>query len=325
MDNAEPGYTIGVVARRTNIHPETLRVWERRYQMVVPQRNLTGRRLYSEDDILKLSLVNLLTKAGHPVSGLADLSIEALRHRLSLSEPAALSVKQTESQDCRVLFSGESLGLRMKQEKQFIADISIAACIGPTEDLAAAAKLYPADVLVAELTTINHETLTTIRRQLVKSRCVGAIVVFSFGTRSVIGQLEQAGILCMKASVTAAELRRACLSLRPAPQQSLATAALTPASALTSTQTSTPTPRRFDAQQLAQIASLAGSIACECPNHLAELVASLTAFEQYSSECANRNAADKEIHAHLNQSAGFARAILEDCLVKVMEFEGIKL
>jgi DNA-binding transcriptional MerR regulator len=55
MENAEPGYTIGVVARRTNIHPETLRVWERRYQMVVPQRNLTGRRLYSEDDILKLS------------------------------------------------------------------------------------------------------------------------------------------------------------------------------------------------------------------------------------------------------------------------------
>lgn len=312
MENAEPGYTIGVVARRTNIHPETLRVWERRYQMVVPQRNLTGRRLYSEDDILKLSLVKKLTEAGHPVSGLADLSIDILRRRLSASAPAAQLVKQPLQQVCRVIFSGESLGLRMKHEKQLVVDIDIVACIRHDEDLAVAVKANPADVLVTEFTTINHDTLTTVRRQLAQSHCHGTVVVFNFGTRSVIGQLEQAGILCMKAPVTAAELRRACLSLRPALQEPSAIPA-------------TPAPRRFDAQQLSQIVSLAGSIACECPNHLAELVVSLSAFEQYSSECANRNDSDRELHAHLNQSAGFARAILEDCLIKVMEIEGIKI
>lgn len=312
MENAELGYTIGVVAKRINMNPETLRVWERRYQMVVPQRNLTGRRLYSEDDILKLSLVKKLTEAGYPVSGLADLTIDALRLRLSVSAPATKAVTQLAPQICRVIFSGESIGLRMKREKQLSVDINIVACIREDEDLAAVAKVYPAEVLVTELTTINHETLTTVRRQLAQSRCHGAVVVFSFGTRSVIGQLEQAGFLCMKASLTAAELRRACLSLRPAQQEP----SVSPA---------TPTPRRFDAQQLAQIVSLNGSIACECPNHLAELVSSLNAFEQYSSECANRNASDRELHAHLNQSAGFARAILEDCLVKVMEIEGIKI
>jgi hypothetical protein len=226
--------------------------------------------------------------------------------------PAAQSVKPSASQSCRVIFCGESLGLRMKREKQLAVDIEIVACIGHDDDLAAAVKASPAEVLVTEFTTINQDTLTIVRRQLAQSHCQGAVVVFSFGTRSVIGQLEQAGMLCMKASVTAAELRRACLSLRPAPQEPLAMPA-------------TPAARRFDAQQLAQIVTLAGSIACECPNHLAELVASLGAFEQYSSECANRNASDRELHAHLNQSAGFARAILEDCLVKVMEIEGIKI
>jgi len=314
MENVELGYTIGVVARRININPETLRVWERRYQMVVPQRNLTGRRLYSEDDILKLSLVKKLTEVGHPVSGLADLTVDALRLRLSASAPLAQAVTQLAPQSCRVIFTGESLGLRMKREKQLSADINIVACIREDEDLAAVAKVYPAEVLVTEFTTINNETLTFVRRQLAQSRCHGAVVVFSFGTRSVIAQLEQAGILCMKASLTAAELRRACLSLRPAQQAPLVSPA-----------TPTPTPRRFDAQQLAEIVSLSGSIACECPNHLAELVASLNAFEQYSSECANRNESDRELHAHLNQSAGFARAILEDCLVKVMEIEGIKI
>ena len=312
MENAELGYTIGVVARRTNINPETLRVWERRYQMVVPQRNLTGRRLYSEGDILKLSLVKKLTEAGHPVSGLADLSTDVLRLRLNASALPAPSLKQPEAQNCRVIFSGDSLGLRMKREKQLIADIDIVACLREGEDMAAATKANPADVLVTEFTTINHETLNIARRQLAQSHCHGAVVVFNFGTRSVIGQLEQAGFLCMKASVTAAELRRACLSLRPAQQEPLAIPV-------------TPAPPRFDAQQLAQIVSLNGTIACECPNHLAELVASLNAFEQYSSECANRNASDSKLHAHLNRSAGFARAILEDCLVKVMQIEGIKI
>lgn len=317
MKNAEPVYTIGVVAKRTNIHTETLRVWERRYQMVVPQRNLTGRRLYSEDDILKLSLVKKLTEEGHPVSGLADLSVDALRHRLGADASSAPPVKQSAAQTCKLIFVGESLGLRMKREKQLIADINIVASIGHDEDLAAAVKAYPADVLVTEFTTINDETLTTVRRQLAQSRCHGAVVVFSFGTRAAVGQLEQAGLLCMKSSLTAAELRRACLSLRPVPQQAHAIPA--------EPELATPRPRRFDARQLAQIVSIGGSIACECPNHLAELVASLTAFEQYSSECANRNARDRELHAHLNQSAGFARAMLEDCLLKVMEIEGITI
>ena len=136
MENAELGYTIGVVARRTNINPETLRVWERRYQMVVPQRNLTGRRLYSEGDILQLSLVKKLTEEGHPVSGLADLSIDVLRLRLNESAPPAQPLKQLEPHHCRVIFSGESLGLRMKQERQMIADIDIVACIRADEDIA---------------------------------------------------------------------------------------------------------------------------------------------------------------------------------------------
>ncbi|NDC10299.1 MAG: MerR family transcriptional regulator [Oxalobacteraceae bacterium] len=61
----------------------TLRVWERRYALVVPGRSDTGRRLYSEADIIKISLVKQLTDAGHPVSALAKLSIDALRQRLN--------------------------------------------------------------------------------------------------------------------------------------------------------------------------------------------------------------------------------------------------
>ena len=44
-------YRIKTVAARTGVRAETLRVWERRYGLVSPQRSETGYRLYSEDDI----------------------------------------------------------------------------------------------------------------------------------------------------------------------------------------------------------------------------------------------------------------------------------
>ena len=86
-------YAIGVVARRTQTHPETIRVWERRYELIVPGRSETGRRLYSENDIAKLTLVKRLTELGHSVSSLAKLSNDELRDRLNASlssEPSRL-------------------------------------------------------------------------------------------------------------------------------------------------------------------------------------------------------------------------------------------
>jgi len=52
--NLQNSLTIGVVARRSQIHPETLRVWEKRYDMISPLRTDSGQRLYSESDILKV-------------------------------------------------------------------------------------------------------------------------------------------------------------------------------------------------------------------------------------------------------------------------------
>ena len=42
------GYRIGAVAKLTGISPDTLRVWERRYGCIVPQRSPGGGRPDSE-------------------------------------------------------------------------------------------------------------------------------------------------------------------------------------------------------------------------------------------------------------------------------------
>ncbi len=50
MDPSEPLYTIGVVSRKFDISPETLRLYERE-GLLIPHRTETGRRLYSEIDL----------------------------------------------------------------------------------------------------------------------------------------------------------------------------------------------------------------------------------------------------------------------------------
>ncbi|MCG6863479.1 MAG: MerR family transcriptional regulator, partial [Chromatiaceae bacterium] len=51
----ESNYRIGAVSRLTAIPPDTLRVWERRYDLVTPMRSEGGGRLYSHQDVISRS------------------------------------------------------------------------------------------------------------------------------------------------------------------------------------------------------------------------------------------------------------------------------
>ncbi len=308
----QPQFTIGVVVRRTNIHPETLRVWERRYELIVPGRSETGRRLYSESDIRKLQLVKQLTERGHGVSSLAKLSSDELRERLSASHHQGAPLETRNVLKCRIAFVGDALRVRYGRHLLYYKDIDI---VGSTVSGSSSTAHAQADVVIIDLSTINEESQSLIEKYCADSGASAAIVVFNFATRKAIAELESAGIVCLKGALSAAEIYRACMSL----MQPLFNAA-----SLHDKQTDEESaPPRFDKEQLSHIATLSSAIACECPNHLAELIINLTAFEHYSLECANRNEDDARLHMQLNQSTAAARMILEESLARLMEIEGI--
>jgi DNA-binding transcriptional MerR regulator/methanogenic corrinoid protein MtbC1 len=71
--SSEARHPIGVVAERTGLSPDVLRVWERRYGVVEPKRSQGGQRLYSDADIERLALLNRATQGGHGISHVASL------------------------------------------------------------------------------------------------------------------------------------------------------------------------------------------------------------------------------------------------------------
>ena len=71
-------YSIKAVAQATGLTVETLRAWERRYRVVVPQRDASGRRVYRPEDVLRLRRLREATERGHPIGRLAALDDDGL-------------------------------------------------------------------------------------------------------------------------------------------------------------------------------------------------------------------------------------------------------
>lgn len=86
-----PSYHIGTVSRLTGLSTHTIRVWERRYEAVIPARSPGGTREYSETDVAKLSLLKTLTDAGHSIGQIAQLDSDALRTMIDSVRRRSLS------------------------------------------------------------------------------------------------------------------------------------------------------------------------------------------------------------------------------------------
>ncbi len=87
-------YPIRAVSKLTGISIDTLRAWERRYQVVTPQRDERG-RLFSEADVRRLKLLRAAVEQGHAIGQLASLSDEELQGLLASPMLAANETSTT--------------------------------------------------------------------------------------------------------------------------------------------------------------------------------------------------------------------------------------
>jgi DNA-binding transcriptional MerR regulator len=312
-DNAETGYPIGVVSKLTGIQPTTLRIWERRYAVVRPDRSNGRNRLYSDIDIRRLALIKTLVDAGHPISAVAPLTDEQLQSRLDSTSIQSLASRSVKQRRYRVVAVGAALPARLRDSEC----LEVVAAHIDEEALRRTGPSSGARILVIEYPTIHDDALGRVRSLMSVCGTSQAVVIYGFGSRQALLDLGSAGIACLRAPAEIGDIVAACRNAHTPLGRALAGTGPAMDEAVP--------PPRFTPAQLANISALAPTIACECPHHLVDLINSMAAFETYSRECQNKNAEDAQIHTYLYETAGRGRAMLEAALQRVAEFEGIAL
>ncbi len=78
MNNIKTEFTIKDLENLSGIKAHTIRIWEKRYQLLQPKRTSGNIRFYDTDNLQKLLNVALLNKNNYKISKIADLSEESI-------------------------------------------------------------------------------------------------------------------------------------------------------------------------------------------------------------------------------------------------------
>lgn len=326
-------FGIGEVSRLTGISDHALRVWERRYRVVDPGRTETRRREYTREDIRRLSLIKMLVDAGHAIRHLAPLGTEALEARLRETQPAGNGNGPAEvswtAGPTRVAFAGSLSRDVLRAAADAGPGLQIVGEFITAEELGSTLRPGAIDLVVVECPTVFEEEVAAIQQLVESLHARRAVMIYRFAKTQALQPADKdiRCITALRAPVTADELRLACLA-DAQPARALARRSQTGTG-----ETAFPAPagvidlppRLFNDRQLARIARHSSVVQCECPQHLANLLASLAAFESYSAECENRNEEDAQLHAYLHRVTADCRAEMEAALSHLMEVEGISV
>ena len=94
-----PSFSQAAVEQATGLSREVLRKWELRYQFPMPVRGVRGQRLYREQDIVRLQLIQRLAAQGLRAGQLVPLSLADLQAKQDASAwPTAQAVDPTQLQ-----------------------------------------------------------------------------------------------------------------------------------------------------------------------------------------------------------------------------------
>ena len=87
---SETKHPIQIVSRRTGLSADVIRAWERRYKAVKPSRSSNGRRLYSDNDVKKLMLLQRIISGGRRIGDIAKLNVKTLEDLVESDESATV-------------------------------------------------------------------------------------------------------------------------------------------------------------------------------------------------------------------------------------------
>lgn len=313
-----PLFRIGAVSKATAIPVSTLRIWQTRYGAFSPIKTEGNQRLFAEQDVSKAQLLKQLSDAGHGIGSIAHLPLPELRQLVCADHPTPAQPKAAMPVSLAVV----GLGLANRLESRAFADVLSQHRIQVTdvwESLDAAGRTPLSDkaqVLLVKVNSLQDSVFESIRALVRQQPFAQAIVLYHFAPDVVVQAMKMAGLIVRRDPISdteLAELLQSILFVDRDRAQSYGQ------------QVSVIASRKYSDLTLRRVAGISTNVLCECPKHVAELIAQLASFEEYSQECLNKNTEDAHLHSYLRSISGSARMLFENALEMIAAHEGIDL
>jgi DNA-binding transcriptional MerR regulator len=299
---------IGALSGLSGVPAETIRTWERRYDLLSPQRDPSGRRVYRSDDVERLQLIAKLVDAGERVADLAALSHDALRQRQRLHGGA---IEQTLPDVIRAAVVHPAAAWPLS------GGIDDTGCrvevVARSVDPRTLESTEPVDVLVLDLGALGPDPADVVSELTARLTPKITLVLYHYASRPLRRSLQRRSLRLVPAQLPVDQVRRQVLDAllaegsRPSAPQAAGTRAA-----------------RFTRVTLEQLSNRRADLQCECPNHLARLVLALREFDTYSRSCAAQSRADADLHRELANGTAAACAEMEALLARVCTYEWIE-
>ncbi|WP_310386199.1 MerR family transcriptional regulator [Roseateles sp.] len=348
-------YRSGAVARMLRMPVATLRVWERRYRLTQVELSASGQRLYTAGDVQRLALLKRLSDLGHAIGSLAALSQRQLQdvaatHAGALADQqparAALDEAVTARPRLRVAVIGMALTARLHSPALLRGLGRPVQWLGPFEDAAHAQATLadqPVDLLLLQQGRLHETWPSELQAAAPRLATLPIALLYRFASDKLCDDLASAGTALLREPQNDSTLGQwlgGVVGDAAADAQSDTRADMSGgmsggmngdmsgdmSGGMSGGTASSPIPaRRWDDAARTDFASLASTVACECPRHVAELLLQLGHFEAYSAECEDRSPADAQLHRYLRRVAAESRASFEAALEHIALHEGLVL
>lgn len=316
---SDPRFRIGAVSKTTGIPVSTLRIWETRYGAFNPVKTEGKQRLFDEHDVSKAILLKQLSGEGHAISAIANLDLAQLRRMSNLQHSAPHKLAKNDGPLCLAIV-GLGIANRIESKKFTLGfrqvSIKVTDVLADLETAKTAPLSKQSQVLLVKVSTLQPSVHATLQSIIQKHKFAQTIVIYNFAPESVVQSMKFSGLMVRREPISdseLAELIQSVLFVDTARAQEFGTSGTVISS------------RKYSDETLTRVAGISTNVLCECPRHVAELIAQLASFEEYSQECLNRNADDAHLHAYLRSISGSARSLFENALEKIAQHEGIDL
>lgn len=308
IGKATGGYTIGAISRLTGLSLHVIRIWEKRYQAVRPDRTETGRRVYFENDLDRLRLLKVLVDNGQAISSIAGLSDVDLRARVD-ALVAGEQRRRGRLTPVRATLIG-SVYFDAADEWRLGERVRIAACYENVDEAARDAQRPRSELVVFDVGTVYPGTSAETLENMTRLGATHAVVSYRYASKAAVALLRNVAITGVQGRIDADRLLEVVARVFCTESELGAGYAPVPL-------------RLFTARQLSRLAAQSSAVECECPRHLSELILDLSRFEDYSARCESLNTQDARLHASLYAATATARSLLEGALQQVIKLEGL--